>query len=41
MAYLYDLQARVDRLEEPQAATAAELDALPPAILDKAFTAEL
>jgi len=31
----------VDRLKELQAATAAELDALLPSILDKAFKGEL
>jgi len=41
VAYLDDLQARVDRLKALQAQTAAELDALLPAILDKAFKGEL
>jgi type I restriction enzyme S subunit len=39
--YLDGLQAKVDRLKELQAATAAELDALLPSILDKAFKGEL
>lgn len=33
--------ARLDRLKELQAQTAAELDALLPSILDKAFKGEL
>lgn len=41
VAYLDDLQAKVDRLKALQAQTAAELDALLPAILDKAFKGEL
>jgi type I restriction enzyme S subunit len=41
VAYLDDLQARVDALQALQAATAAELDALLPAVLDKAFRGEL
>jgi type I restriction enzyme S subunit len=41
VAYLDDLQARVDALRALQAATAAELDALLPAVLDKAFRGEL
>ena len=40
-AYLDDLQAKVDRLKALQAQTAAELDALLPAILDRAFKGEL
>jgi len=39
--YLNNLQAKVDRLKELQAQTAAELDALLPSILDKAFKGEL
>ena len=35
------LQAEVDALKRLQAATAAELDALLPAILDRAFRGEL
>jgi type I restriction enzyme S subunit len=41
VAYLDDLQAKVDRLKELQAQAAAELDALLPAILDKAFKGAL
>ena len=41
VAYLDDLQAKVDRLKALQAQTAAELDALLPSILDKAFKGEL
>lgn len=41
VAYLDDLQAKVDALKRLQAETAAELDALPPSILDKAFKGEL
>jgi len=41
VAYLDDLQAKVDRLKALQAQTAAELDALLPAILDKAFKGDL
>ena len=40
-AYLDDLQAEIDRLKALQAQTAAELDALLPSILDKAFKGEL
>jgi len=40
-AYLDDLQAKVDRLKALQAQIAAELDALLPSILDKAFKGEL
>ena len=36
-----DLQGKVDRPEELQAQAAAELDALLPSILDKAFKGEL
>jgi len=41
VAYLDDLQAKVDALKRLQAETAAELDALLPSILDKAFKGEL
>jgi type I restriction enzyme S subunit len=41
VAYLDGLQAQVDALEKLQAQTAAELDALLPAILDRAFKGEL
>jgi type I restriction enzyme S subunit len=41
VAYLDDLQAKVDSLKKPQAETAAELDAMLPSILDKAFKGEL
>lgn len=41
VAYLDDLQAKVDALKQLQAETAAELDALLPAVLDKAFKGEL
>ena len=41
VAYLDDLQAKVDALKRPQAETAAELDLLLRSILDKAFKAEL
>ena len=41
VAELDALQAEVDRLKALQAATAAELDALLPAILDRAFKGEL
>lgn len=41
IAYLDDLQAKVDRLKALQAETAAELDALLPSILDRAFKGEL
>jgi type I restriction enzyme S subunit len=40
-AHLDDLEAKVDRLKALQAQTAAELDALLPAILDRAFKGEL
>jgi type I restriction enzyme S subunit len=38
---LKGLQAQVDALKKLQAETAAELDALLPSILDKAFKGEL
>ena len=41
VAYLDDLQDKVDALKQLQAETAAELDALLPSILDKAFRGAL
>ena len=41
VAYLDGLQAKVDQLKKLQAETAAELAALLPSILDKAFKGEL
>ena len=41
ISYIDGLQAKVDRLKALQEETAAELDALLPAILDKAFKGEL
>lgn len=41
VAYLDDLQAKVDTLRRLQAETAAELNALLPSVLDKAFKGEL
>ena len=41
VAYLDDLQAKVDATKKIQKETAAELDALLPSILDKAFRGEL
>jgi len=41
VAYLDGLQAQVDELTALQDATQAELDALLPSILDKAFKGEL
>jgi len=41
VAYLDGLQAKADALKKLQAETAAELDALLPSILDKAFKGEL
>jgi type I restriction enzyme S subunit len=41
VSYLDSLQAKVDTLKRLQAETAAELDALLPAILDRAFKGEL
>lgn len=41
VAYLDDLQTKVERLKGLQQKTAAELDALLPSILDKAFKGEL
>ncbi len=41
VAYLDDLQAKVDALKQLQAQTQQELDALLPSVLDKAFKGEL
>ena len=41
VAYLDGLQAKVDALKRLQAETAAELDAMLPSVLDKAFRGEL
>ncbi len=41
VAYLDDLQVKADALKRLQAETAAELDALLPSVLDKAFKGEL
>ena len=41
VAYLDDLEVKVDALKKLQAETAAELAALLPSILDKAFKGEL
>jgi type I restriction enzyme S subunit len=41
VTYLDDLQAKIDSLKRLQAETAAELDALLPSILDKAFKGQL
>jgi type I restriction enzyme S subunit len=41
VAYLDELQARIERLKFLQAKTAAELDAMLPSILDRAFNGEL
>jgi type I restriction enzyme S subunit len=41
VAYLADLQAKVDEVKQHQAATSIALDALLPSILDKAFKGEL
>lgn len=41
VAYLNDLQAKIDMLEQSQTKTAAELDALLPSVLDEAFKGEL
>jgi type I restriction enzyme S subunit len=38
---LDDLQAKLDALKRHQAETAAELDALLPAVLERAFRGEL
>ncbi len=41
VAHLDDLHAKVDALKRLQSETAAELDALLPSVLDKAFKGEL
>jgi type I restriction enzyme S subunit len=41
VAHLDSLQTKVDVLKRLRAETAAELDALLPAVLDKAFKGEL
>ena len=41
VAHLDELQAKVDALRRLQAETGAELDALMPAVLDRAFKGEL
>ena len=41
VAYLDDLQTKVDTLKQLQAETAVELDALLPSVLDRAFKGEL
>jgi type I restriction enzyme S subunit len=41
VAYLDGLQGKVDALKQLQAQTQAELDALLPSVLDKAFKGEL
>jgi type I restriction enzyme S subunit len=41
VAYLDGVQSKADRLKQLQAETAAELDALLPSVLDKAFRGEL
>jgi type I restriction enzyme S subunit len=41
IAYLYDIQSKIDKLRKVQAETQKELDALTPSILDKAFKGEL
>ena len=41
LAYLDDLQAKADSLKRMQADTAAELDALLPSVLDRAFKGKL
>jgi type I restriction enzyme S subunit len=41
VAYLDDLQSKADSLKQLQSETTAELDALLPSILDKAFKGEL
>jgi type I restriction enzyme S subunit len=40
VAYFDELQAKVDALRRLQAETGAELDALLPAVLDRAFKGE-
>jgi type I restriction enzyme S subunit len=41
VVYLDELQAKVDALRRLQAETGAEMDALMPAVLDRAFKGEL
>jgi type I restriction enzyme S subunit len=41
VAHMEDLQAKLDALKRHQAETAAELDALLPAVLERAFRGEL
>jgi type I restriction enzyme S subunit len=41
VAYLDELQAKVDTLKSQQARSAAQLDALLPSVLDRAFKGEL
>ena len=41
IAYLDSLQSKLDALKRLQAETAAELDALMPAVLERAFRGEL
>jgi type I restriction enzyme S subunit len=41
VAYLDGLQGKVDALKQLQSQTQAELDALLPSVLDKAFRGEL
>ena len=41
VAYFGDLQAKVDSLKQLQTETAAELDALLPSVLDRAFKGRL
>jgi type I restriction enzyme S subunit len=41
VAYLDDMQSKIDALKRHQTETAAELDALLPAVLERAFRGEL
>jgi type I restriction enzyme S subunit len=41
IAYLDNLQAKVDALKQLQAETTAELDAMLPSVLDRAFKGDL
>ncbi len=41
VTYLHEVQARVDAVRALQAETAAELNALLPSVLDRAFRGEL
>jgi type I restriction enzyme S subunit len=41
VAYLDDIRAKVDSLKKLESETAAELDALMPSVLSKAFSGEL